>query len=181
MTANYTSPVGRRKKKKMACYFPLEIMLCILCMLHPMLYNMACGCIAEERIALMHLRSSLLQASRAGHVAVPPWEQSGDCCSWSYVSCDGNGRVSGLRLSASYYLEDPIAGRECWNLSMTVFSPLHELCLLDLSWNSACLQNLDGMLLPSTPKHCYCMPLICRHVNQRLESCKVKPFEIKFN
>jgi hypothetical protein len=34
---------------------------------------------------------------------------------------------------------------ESWNLSFNIFSSFHELQLLDLSLNGACLQDFDGM------------------------------------
>ena len=127
--------------KKMSSY--IQTMLCILCMLRSM-FHMACGCGAEERIALMHVRSSLVKADS---VVPDSWGQSDDCCSWERVTCDYKvPRVSGLDLSNMYAPQgNTIAGSACWKLNLTVFSPFHELQLLDLSWNHACLHNLDGM------------------------------------
>lgn len=128
----------RRRKKKENMVIPLLLaMLWLLCMLHPMFY-MGCGCVAEERAALMRISSSLHEARRSGNVPMEPW--TGDCCSWSYVSCDDSARVSGLHLSKDFTAE-----HRCWDLNMTLFSPLHHLQRLDLSWNSACLHNLDRM------------------------------------
>jgi len=127
--------------KKLSSY--IQTMLCILCTLHSM-FHMACGCVAEERIALMHVRSSLVKADS---IVPDSWGQSGDCCSWERVTCDGKvPRVSGLDLSSMYAPQgNSITGSECWKLNLTVFSLFRQLQLLDLSWNHACLQNLDGM------------------------------------
>ncbi|XP_039821483.1 receptor-like protein 15 isoform X2 [Panicum virgatum] len=125
----------------MSCY--IQTMPCILCMLHSM-FPMARGSVAEERIALMHVRSSLVKADS---VVPDSWGQSDDCCSWERITCDDKvPRVSGLDLSNMYAPQgNSIAGSECWKLNLTVFSSFHELQLLDLSWNHACLQNLDGL------------------------------------
>nr|CAB3490869.1 unnamed protein product [Digitaria exilis] len=87
---------------------------------------MACGCVAEERAALLRIRSSLQEAGRSGNVPIEPLEHTGDCCSWSYVSCDDNRRVKGLHLSGLYDLEGSVvtAKSRCWDLNMTLFSPL---------------------------------------------------------
>ncbi|WVZ54559.1 hypothetical protein U9M48_005340 [Paspalum notatum var. saurae] len=142
----------------------LWVVIVVLCSM----FYMACGCVAEEKAALMHLQSSFQQASRSGHVPFEPWNQSFsrspdpsdmDCCSWSVVSCNSNARVSGLYLSGQYDLEAgstgfvPVRRRECWNLNVTILSPLRELWLLDLSWNSACLQDPDGFQALTKLRH----------------------------
>ncbi|CAN6236451.1 unnamed protein product [Urochloa humidicola] len=124
--------------EKMCCYFPLRTMLCVLCITQSMVY-VTSGCIPEEKAALMLIRSSLMEANPQ----VPDsWGQSDDCCSWYGVKCNKNARVSELELAGSSIYE--FSG--CWgNLNLSIFSPFHELQLLDLSSNSACLQNLDGL------------------------------------
>lgn len=114
-------------------------------------FQITCGCIAEERIALLRIRSLLIEANprvpdSLGQYKVPTsWGQSDDCCSWDRVTCDKDtARVSGLNLSAMY--NDSyfciIKDRVFWDLNM--FAPFHELQLLDLSYSFASLQNLDG-------------------------------------
>ncbi|OEL29702.1 Receptor-like protein 12 [Dichanthelium oligosanthes] len=108
------------------------------------MFYMACGCVAEERAALMHVRSSLLKANS---LVPDSWGQRDDCCSWERVTCNNDmARVSGLDLTAMYVPQgNSIAESECWSLNLAVFSPFHELQQLDLSLNYACLQNLDGL------------------------------------
>jgi hypothetical protein len=140
----------------------IQTMLCILCMLHSM-FHMACGCVAEERIALMHVRSSLVKADSS----VPDsWGQSDECCSWERVTCgDKVPRVSGLDLSNMHAPQgNSIAGSECWRLNLTAFSAFRELQLLDLSWNHACLQNLDGMLTSSPCKRLLLFRLLPKQI-----------------
>ncbi|CAL5014534.1 unnamed protein product [Urochloa decumbens] len=113
-------------------------MLWTLCIMLQSMFHMACGCVAEERDALMHVRSSLIKAN---YQVPDSWGQGGDCCSWEGVTCDDKvARVSTLVLNNMH-----VAESGCWNLNLAVFSPLHELQLLDLSLNYGCLQNLDGL------------------------------------
>jgi hypothetical protein len=114
---------------------------------------MAGGCAIEERIALMRIRSLLVEANSE----VPAsWGRSGDCCSWERVRCNSSTRVSDLNLYSMYFpqsnsntegqatvkIED---GCSPWNLRLTIFSSFHELQLLDLSSNFACFQDFHGM------------------------------------
>jgi hypothetical protein len=123
-------------------------MLWVLLALQFMFY-MAGGCVVEERIALMRIRSLLVEANSK----VPAsWGRSDDCCSWERVTCNNSTRVSGLNLDylcrwkkgTSITFGDPY-----WNLNLTIFSSFHELQLLDLEGNSANLQNFDGRYLPA--------------------------------
>ncbi|KAG2621877.1 hypothetical protein PVAP13_3NG301603 [Panicum virgatum] len=124
----------------MSCYFPPGTMLWVLCVLQFM-FHMAGGCAIEERIALMRIRSSLVEANSE----VPAsWGRSDDCCFWERVRCNNSTRVSGLNLD-SVYQTCVLTGGPCWNLNLTIFSSFHELQKLDLSWNSALLQNFDGL------------------------------------
>ncbi|RCV35716.1 hypothetical protein SETIT_7G262300v2 [Setaria italica] len=119
-------------------------MLWILCIMLQSMFHMTCGCVAEETIALMHLLSSLVKANS---LVPDSWGQSDDCCSWERVTFDGKvARVSGPDLTNMYApIGKSIAESECWNLNLAVFSPLHELQLLELSLSYACLHNLDGL------------------------------------
>ena len=120
-------------------------MLWVLCVLQlQFMFHMTGGCAIEERIALMRIRSSLVEANSE----VPAsWGRSDDCCSWERVRCNKGTRVSGLNL-------DSLCQTEGWNLNLTIFSSFHELqqldlfsnsaYLLDLFSNSAYLQNFDG-------------------------------------
>ncbi|XP_039840036.1 receptor-like protein 15 [Panicum virgatum] len=129
----------------MSCYFPLGTMLWVLCVLQFM-SHMAGGCVIEERIALMRIKSLLLEANSE---VLASWGHSDDCCSWERVRCNNSTRVSGLNLDYVYQRKDyrtmVTIGGPCWNLNLTIFSSFHELQQLDLFSNSACLQNFDGL------------------------------------
>ncbi|WVZ87433.1 hypothetical protein U9M48_034069 [Paspalum notatum var. saurae] len=116
-------------------------MLWVICML-PSMFYLTCGCVPEERLALLHLRSSLMeQVNLTYDDVMHSWGQSHDCCSWERVTCNNDSaRVSGLELFGMHDSEF-----ECWNLNLTTFSQFHELERLDLGFNSACLQNFDAL------------------------------------
>ncbi|KAL6651512.1 hypothetical protein ACP70R_010437 [Stipagrostis hirtigluma subsp. patula] len=106
-------------------------------------FYMTCGCVDEDRIALLRLRSSLVE----GDVKFPAsWGRSDDCCSWERVRCnEDSARISHLNLSQIHYL-DLFPQPDCpWHVNLMLFSSLHELQLLDLSWNAACLGNFSGL------------------------------------
>jgi hypothetical protein len=133
-------------------YFPLGTMLWLLCILQLMFY-MACSCIVEERIALMRVRSSFVEANSEFPES---WGQSDDCCSWEGVGCNSDSRVSDLNLECKYIpLSDSDDEGGCiWNMNLTMFSPFHELQLLELSQNSAYLKSFEGTRFPSqVPMH----------------------------
>ncbi|CAL4905467.1 unnamed protein product [Urochloa decumbens] len=128
----------------MTCYFHLGTMIWVFFVLQFM-FHMAGGCIVEERIALMRIRSLWVEANSK----VPAsWGRSDECCTWERVTCNNSTRVLGLNLDSMYQPKDgtfvPIGG-PCWNLDLTIFCSFHELQLLDLHCNSACLQNFDGL------------------------------------
>uniref|UniRef100_A0A0E0KNJ9 non-specific serine/threonine protein kinase n=1 Tax=Oryza punctata TaxID=4537 RepID=A0A0E0KNJ9_ORYPU len=114
--------------------------LLFLCLLHSML-GISCGCIPEERAALMEIRSSLMSAQSEPPVS---WSGRGDCCSWERIRCnnstrpvqttdDGGGGTISVSVSA------------CINLNLTILSSFRELQLLDFSSNDACIQNFEGL------------------------------------
>ncbi|KAL6651513.1 hypothetical protein ACP70R_010438 [Stipagrostis hirtigluma subsp. patula] len=129
---------------KMSDYFPLGTMLWVLCVLQSMFY-ITSGCVVEERTALMGIRSSLVEANSQ----VPAsWGGGDDCCSWEGVICNGNStRVSDLNLFSIYASQanSTTEGGYSWNLNLVLFSSFHELQLLDLSSNHACIQNFSGL------------------------------------
>ncbi|CAD6267185.1 unnamed protein product [Miscanthus lutarioriparius] len=113
-------------------------MVCVLFVFQFMIH-MAGACFVEERIALMRIRSSLLEAKS---FEVETWGRIEDCCTWERITCNNSTRVSGLDLDNIY---SQYFGSPCWNLNLTIFSSFHELELLDLSWNQACLENFDAI------------------------------------
>jgi hypothetical protein len=127
---------------KMSSINKLDTMIMVVFTLQAMFY-MVFACVAEERIALMHIRSLFLESNSS--ILPPSWFQSEDCCSWDRIKCSHNSaQVSHMNLSI---LRQPSA--EDWTLDLTIFSPFHDLKVLDLSYNYANLHNPDGMQLLS--------------------------------
>jgi hypothetical protein len=146
------SPTCILHQETMSCYSAMVTMLRILCLLQFIFY-MAVGCHVGERIALMRIRSLLVEANSQ----VPAsWGRGDDCCSWERVGCNNGTRVSDLNLGSLYVpLLNSATGGWSWNMNnMTMFSPFHELQLLDLSWSSANFTSFEGTILPSqVPMH----------------------------
>ena len=94
----------------------------------------------EERAALMDIQSSLMRARSLG--VTNSWGEDGDdCCSWERVKCNNTTqRVSHLDLSYIFVT----SSHDHWYLNSTVFSALHELQYLDLSYNYPCSLALEG-------------------------------------
>jgi hypothetical protein len=132
-----------RPPMKISCYPPLRTMLWVLCIISMSVFYTICGCIVEERIALIHIRSTLEKR----YTVPASWKQSDNCCSWERIRCNNSTRA--LDLNFSKMTVNSTTGGGCWNLNMTIFSAFHELQLLDLSYNQACLQSFDGNLLLS--------------------------------
>ncbi|KAM3390686.1 hypothetical protein ACQJBY_012343 [Aegilops geniculata] len=118
-----------------------SLSLILLVLLQPMLHSSS-GCFVEERAALLDIRSSLPGAHSLS--ALDSWGEDGDdCCSWERVKCNNTTqRVSHLNLSFIFqtYSQDH------WYLNSMVFSTLHELEYLDLSYNYPCSLALEGLV-----------------------------------
>uniref|UniRef100_A0A0E0DJ56 non-specific serine/threonine protein kinase n=1 Tax=Oryza meridionalis TaxID=40149 RepID=A0A0E0DJ56_9ORYZ len=107
----------------------------VLSVLQPVIY-MSCGCLVEERAALMDIRSSLIRAGSTENVP-RSWGRAEDCCSWERVKCDNfTRRVSQLNLSSISDVS--------WNINSAAFSAFHELQFLDLSENSLSSFSFDA-------------------------------------
>ncbi|KAF8692258.1 hypothetical protein HU200_039863 [Digitaria exilis] len=58
---------------------------------------MACGCVVEERTALMRIKSSMTMGPEIFPDAPPnSWGRDDNCCSWEGVTCNNSTRVSAL-------------------------------------------------------------------------------------
>ncbi|XP_056162572.1 receptor like protein 21-like [Syzygium oleosum] len=102
------------------------------------------GCLEEERKALLMIKAAFNHPNGS---SLPSWQDgNGDCCSWKRVKCDNTTlRVTRLYLGATRgwgsddrYWELP------WVMDASLFLPLEELQVLDLSLNS--LSDLNGTL-----------------------------------
>ncbi|KAG5226020.1 receptor protein [Salix suchowensis] len=108
------------------------------------------GCLEEERIALLHIKTSI---AGPNHMASPllSWGNDALCCSWVGVSCDNiTGRVNKIVLfsvtgwfisSTGGLSRDVLMGN--WYLNATIFLPFQELNTLGLRDNyiAGCVAN----------------------------------------
>ncbi|KAJ6759081.1 PROTEIN KINASE putative-RELATED [Salix koriyanagi] len=108
------------------------------------------GCLEEERIALLHVKTSI---AGPNHMASPllSWGNDALCCSWVGVSCDNiTGRVNKIVLfsvtgwfisSTGGLSRDVLMGD--WYLNATIFLPFQELNTLGLRDNymAGCVAN----------------------------------------
>ncbi|KAL3747828.1 hypothetical protein ACJRO7_016616 [Eucalyptus globulus] len=99
----------------------------------------SCGCLKQERVALLALNSTLDLTYRG--------DTRGsyfNCCSWGGVECSPTtGRVTKLMLFKSRYLR---FGSKTWYLNASLLLPFEELKSLDLSYN-----YLGGWIAPEEP------------------------------
>ncbi|KAL3747763.1 hypothetical protein ACJRO7_016553 [Eucalyptus globulus] len=118
------------------------------------------GCLEEERNALLNIKAAFNRSCalswRNSHGFYDlSWGNShGDCCGWQPVKCDNTtSRVTQLylhgaaqcrRLILSRWLGWEIEESRPWVIDTTLFLPLEELQVLDLSVNS--LSDLNGTL-----------------------------------
>ncbi|KAF8037348.1 hypothetical protein BT93_B0302 [Corymbia citriodora subsp. variegata] len=87
------------------------------------------GCLEEERNALLDIEAAINHPNGS---SLPSWLSSGgDCCGWEGVVCDdATSRVAQLYLNKT---RDRTLGT--WVINASLFLPLEELQVLDLSKN----------------------------------------------
>ncbi|XP_039115504.1 LOW QUALITY PROTEIN: receptor like protein 21-like [Dioscorea cayenensis subsp. rotundata] len=98
------------------------------------------GCLHDERIALLGIKSSLLSGDR-GNIDPESWNNNSDCCSWDGVQCSSTTKqVTRLDISST---QPP------WNsnytLNISLFLPFKEMRALILSGNqiNGCIPITD--------------------------------------
>ncbi|GKU93438.1 hypothetical protein SLEP1_g7033 [Rubroshorea leprosula] len=98
------------------------------------LCSCCCGCLEEERIALLNLKHSI---SPPNGNALASWRGHGDCCKWVGVECDiTTKRV--IQLFINYTRDwDVFSSFDCegWYLNSSLFLPFKELKGLFLGRN----------------------------------------------
>ncbi|GKV43579.1 hypothetical protein SLEP1_g50853 [Rubroshorea leprosula] len=88
-----------------------------------------CGCLEEERIALLNLKHSIPPPT---DYVLASWGGHGDCCNWVGIECNiTTKRV--FQLSLNYTRGWDVEG---WYMNSSLFSPLEELKSLFLTGNS---------------------------------------------
>ncbi|KAJ6296244.1 hypothetical protein OIU78_024147 [Salix suchowensis] len=111
------------------------------------------GCLEEERIALLQIKTSIVDPNHMGSPLLS-WGNDALCCGWAGVSCDNiTGRVNEIVLfSARGWFIDPSKGAWSldasmgdWYLNATLFLPFQELKTLGLRNNymAGCVAKED--------------------------------------
>ncbi|KAK3440245.1 hypothetical protein EUGRSUZ_B00535, partial [Eucalyptus grandis] len=97
------------------------------------------GCLEEERNALLGIKAAFNSLSGSSLSSLHD-DNGSNCCDWEGVVCDNTtSRVAWLYLNNT---RDPDLG--AWVINASLFLPLEELQVLDLSENY--LSDLNGML-----------------------------------
>ncbi|KAG6683297.1 hypothetical protein I3842_12G005800 [Carya illinoinensis] len=131
------------------------------------------GCLEEERIGLLHLKSFLIISIRPlkaynSNYLLPSWvdHENSDCCGWERVTCNSTtGHVEELSLN-NFLAYDPTYANdvdfyykkvkyvERWLLNVSLLEPFKELRSLDLSFNTidGCIRD-EGFEKLSTLKN----------------------------
>jgi len=110
----------------------------VIMMINAMLLSQ--GCLEEERIALLQIKTSFGENPNLKSSPVLSWGKDALCCSWEGVTCSNSTtrRVVEIDLSYARY----------WYLNASIFLPFQELNVLDLSGNgiAGCVAN-EGLSL----------------------------------
>ena len=115
----------------------------VVMMINAMLLSQ--GCLEEERIALLQIKTSL--GEHPSHISSPvlSWGKDALCCSWNRVSCSNSTTRRVIELDL-YYTRDWSMGD--WYLNASIFLPFQELKVLDLGANRiACCVANEGLPL----------------------------------
>ncbi|KAK3423151.1 hypothetical protein EUGRSUZ_F00057 [Eucalyptus grandis] len=114
------------------------------------------GCLEEERIALLNIEAAFYPPNGSSFLS-RRHNSLGDCCHWAYVECDNTTlRVTRLYLSGTHGWKLGEFGWEReesrpWVIDASLFLPLEELQVLDLSGNSLLGNSLSLPPLPLPP------------------------------
>ena len=116
----------------------------VIMMINAMLLSQ--GCLEEERIALLQIKTSL-------NLTLYPWGEDALCCSWYGVTCSNSTtrRVIEIDLFFARYWYFPVFSTQDMGdlyLNASIFLPFQELNVLDLSENgiAGCVAN-EGLPL----------------------------------
>ena len=103
------------------------------------------GCLEEERIALLQIKTSFVDHSNDSPYPLS-WGEDALCCSWERVTCSNS--------TARRVVEIDLSNSRDWysmgdlNLNASIFLPFQELNVLNLSGNgiAGCVAN-EGLPL----------------------------------
>jgi hypothetical protein len=99
-----------------------------------LMQNQRCsGCLEKERIGLLEIKHYILSQDDYSKYELGSWvdDRDSNCCSWNRVKCSSisSGHVTEISIQELLYWTPFIM------LNVSLFRPLEELRLLDLSYN----------------------------------------------
>ena len=123
----------------------------VIMMINAMLLSQ--GCLEEERIALLQIKTSFVDHSNDTSSWLLSWGEDALCCSWKRVTCSNSTtrRVIEIDLFFARYWYFPVFSTQDMGdlyLNASIFLPFQELNVLDLSTNgiAGCVAN-EGLPL----------------------------------
>ena len=124
---------------------PVAVMMMINAML------LSQGCLEEERIALLQIKTSFVDhfVDHSNDIPYPLsyWGEDALCCSWYGVTCSNSTTRRVVEISL-FYARGWYRSTGDWYLNASIFLPFQELNVLDLTWNgiAGCVAN-EGLPL----------------------------------
>ncbi|KAL9377070.1 hypothetical protein Peur_031190 [Populus x canadensis] len=109
----------------------------VIMMINAMLLSQ--GCLEEERIALLQIKTSFGDHPNLKSSPVRFWGKDAICCSWEGVTCSN----STTRRVVEIHLRIWTSSKGDWYLNASIFLPFQELNVLDLTANNiaGCVAN----------------------------------------
>ena len=103
------------------------------------------GCLEEERIALLQIKTSFGGNPNDNSSPVFSWGEDALCCSWEGVTCSNSTTRRVVEIHLDYARGWSMGD---WYLNASIFLPFQELNVLDLSGNviAGCVAN-EGLPL----------------------------------
>ena len=103
------------------------------------------GCLEEERIALLQIKTSFVDHSNDTSSWLLSWGEDALCCSWEGVTCSNSTTRRVIEISL-FFARNWSMGD--WYLNASIFLPFQELKVLELGANSiaGCVAN-EGLPL----------------------------------
>ena len=124
---------------------PVVVVVTVMMMINAMLLSQ--GCLEEERIALLQIKTSFGGNPNDNSSMLFSWGKDALCCSWEGVTCSNSTtrRVVEIHLVNTAYWYSRM---QPWYLNASIFLPFQELNVLDLSANgiAGCVAN-EGLPL----------------------------------
>ena len=118
--------------------------MAVMVMINAMLLSQ--GCLEEERIALLQIKTSFGENPNHISSSLLSWGKDALCCSWEGVTCSNSTTTRRVVEIHLYYTRDWSMGD--WYLNASIFLPFQELKVLDLGGNgiAGCVAN-EGLPL----------------------------------